>query len=100
MASPFNITLMSNVSANATSNAFAVGSGRWQFSVSGNLGGGSVTLEILGPDGSTYFSAGNSAVLSSNSSVIVEMGPGTVRTNFTGATSPNTVHSSLTRVGD
>lgn len=80
---PEKITLLENASADSA--YFKVGGGRYCFIVSATFGGGSVALEILGPDGSTAIAI-PSASLTSNTAVVVDLPPGQVRANITTAT--------------
>lgn len=54
--------------SNASTTGPAVGwpGGVGVFSASGTWGGGTVTLEFLGPDGTTYLAAGTQTTLTSN----------------------------------
>lgn len=74
--------LLSN--ASATSSAAIWGGGRGIFSAVATWGGGSVTLQYLGPDGSTWIAA--ATALTANGLVAFELPPGQIRAAVATAT--------------
>lgn len=92
-----SVVLLSN--AAATSPARAWPGGRGYFAVVANFGGGSVTLETLLPNGSTWAPArtiaGASATLTANGGLVFELPPGQIRAAVVTATG---VHARVDRV--
>jgi hypothetical protein len=94
----------SNISA--TTNPFELKGGAYLVAVSGTFGGGSVKLQILGQDGSTYLdlkqpfdNAGTEqddviGTFSSNGAKLLPIAPGQYRLTITTATA---VYASITR---
>lgn len=74
--------LLSN--ASATGNAVQWDGGTGLFSVVATFGGGSVTLQYLGPDGSTWLTA--ATALTANGVAQVRLPPGRVRAAVATAT--------------
>jgi hypothetical protein len=72
----------SNISANTS--AFTLAGGKYGVSYSATWGGGSVTLQALGPDGSTYLTA--ATAFSANGYSTVDLAPGQYRFAVTTAT--------------
>ena len=70
--------------ASATSSAVVWGGGRGVFAVVATFGGGSVTLQYLGPDGSTWLTG--ATALTANGLVAFELPPGKIRAAVTTAT--------------
>ncbi len=60
--------------------------GRGTFSVAGSFGGAAVSLQYLGPDGSTALSVGNEVTLGSPGLANFELGAGRIRADVTGGT--------------
>ncbi len=58
---PIRLNLLTNASATGTGKHWP--GGRGQFAVVGTFSGATVTLQTLGPDGSTYVSLGADAAL-------------------------------------
>lgn len=77
--------LLSN--ASATGNAFTVQhGGKYRYTASATWGGGTVKLQILGPDGTTYIDI-PSASLTANGSLVVELPCGaTIKANVATST--------------
>lgn len=75
-------TLLSN--ASATGDSVVWGGGRGVFCATATWGGGSVTLQYLGPDGSTYVTA--ATALTANGLVSFELPPGRIRAAVVTAT--------------
>jgi hypothetical protein len=74
--------LLSN--ASATSSPATWGGGRGVFSVSGTFAGATVSLEALGPDGSTYIPISGVPALTNNGSVEFVHPPGRIRAAVSG----------------
>lgn len=75
-------TLLSNASATGTPTTWA--GGRGVFCAVGTFGGGSVTLQYLGPDGSTWLTA--ATALTANGLIAFELPPGQIRAAVATAT--------------
>jgi hypothetical protein len=76
----------------ATTAAFIVAGGVYALSVVATFGGGSVQLQLLGPDGSTWLNVG--AAITANGYVSQTLPPGSYRLSITTATA---VYADLTR---
>lgn len=74
--------LLSN--ASATSSNFQWGGGRGMFSAVATWGGGSVQLQYMGPDGTTWLNVG--AALTANGLATFELPPGLIRATVATAT--------------
>lgn len=70
--------------ASATGNPVRWNGGRGVFSAVGTFGGGSVTLQYLGPDGSTWITA--ATALTAAGLVAFELPPGQIRAAVVTAT--------------
>jgi hypothetical protein len=81
----------SNISA--TTGAFALLGGKYEFSVAATFGGGNVQLQTLSLDGSTWINAGSSVTVNGISTL--ELAPGQYRIAITTATA---VYASLTTI--
>jgi hypothetical protein len=79
--------------ASASSDPFYVYGGHYQFTAVATWGGGTVKLQQLGPDGSTYLDTGLS--LTANGIDQDILAPGTYKINVATATG---VYANLTRV--
>lgn len=88
--------LLSN--ASATGDAVNVAPGRYCYAVDGTFSGATVTLAMLGPDGSSYISVGADAALTAEGAVLVELPDCTVRAQISGGP-PSGIYASLERVG-
>lgn len=97
MALGSGATLLSN--ATATGTAVAVNAGRYAFMCDGTFSGATVTLQILGPDGSSYLSAGSDAALTAEGAVLVELPNCSVRA-LVASGPPSGMYATLTRIGD
>jgi hypothetical protein len=75
------------------SSTFALNGGSYAVDVLATWGGGSVTLERLGPDGSTYLTA--ATAFTANGSSTVSLPPGTYKFAVTTATA---VYAAVTRI--
>lgn len=74
--------LLSNASATGT--AYEWGGGRGIFCATATWGGGSVTLQYLGPDESTWLTA--ATALTANGLIAFELPPGRIRAAVATAT--------------
>lgn len=88
------IILASN-QGTGNSAAVKVTGGAYAFDVTATFGGGTVTLQRLGPDGSTYLTADSAGAVTSAVGVVLALPPGDYRINSATATA---VYASLTRV--
>lgn len=91
------LALLSNV--DATGETFDWPGGRGEFCVVGTFGGATVSLEKLGPDGSTWVLVGTDAALTSAGMVGVELAQGSIRASVTGGT-PANLYARLSHVGN
>lgn len=82
----------------ATGAPVAVAPGRYCYAVDGTFSGATVTLKLLGPDGTNYISVGADAELTTEGAVLVDLPAGTVLAEVSGGT-PSALHASLERVG-
>ena len=81
MATATEAVAFSNISA--TTAAFSLRGGRYVFTVNANFGAGSVTLQTLGGDGSTWMNVSNQTT---NASVSVDLYSGQYRAAVVTAT--------------
>lgn len=88
---------------NLASNASATGSakiwqgGRGTFSAVATFGGGTVKLQFLGPDGSTWIDAGSDTTLTAAGGGNFDLPPCNIRVNIATATA---VYADAVHVGD
>jgi hypothetical protein len=97
MTVPAYAQLLSNVAANVT--------GAWVFwqggiatfqALAAAFGGGTITLQTLGPDQATPVAVGSSTTVTANAIVEgLNLPAGVYRCTLTGATSPSGVYASL-----
>lgn len=93
------INLLSNEAATGAQVLIGVG-GVYQFTAAGTFGGATLTLQILGPDGTTWFAAGTDATLTAAGGCIVELGNDSiVRAAVTGG-SPSALFARLRGVSN
>lgn len=71
------VELLSNASATGSGKNWPGGEGA--FLVAGTFGGATVTLQVLGPDGSTWLDVGADAALTAAGAVGFTLPPGTIR---------------------
>lgn len=93
MAWPGEAVKFSNISA--TTAPFVLKGGQYQYTVVATWGGGSVTLEQLGPDGSTYLTA--ATALTANGGGTVDLPPGQYKFVIATATA---VYAAIVRIAD
>lgn len=72
--------------ASATSSAAEWPGGRGVFQAVATFGGGSVTLQYLGPDGATWLAAGSDTTLAANGGGVFNLPPGRIRAAVATAT--------------
>jgi hypothetical protein len=87
-------TLLSN--ASATGNWFPWPGGRGDFRAEATFGGGSVTLQCKGPNG-TAIAVGSTTTLTANGRGTFELGPGEIRAAVATATA---VYAQVLRIAD
>lgn len=90
-------SLLSN--ASATGVAVDVPAGRYVFALQGTLGGATVTLQMLGPDGETYMSVGTDGEFTGAGAVEVALPAGPVRASVAGGP-PAGLYASLRYLGE
>lgn len=76
------LELLSNASATGVGKVWP--GGRGQFQVAGSLGGASVSLQLLGPNGATWLDLGEPATLAAAGVVNFELPPATIRAAVAG----------------
>lgn len=91
MATATESVKFENISA--TTAGFQLRGGKYGIAALGTWGGGSATLEALGPDGSTYLTA--ATAISANGVATVDLPPGQYRFAIATATA---VYLSITRI--
>jgi hypothetical protein len=92
--------LLTNASATGASATWPGGEGL--FALAGTVSGATVTLQVLGPDGTTYLSAvkkdgTTAAALTAVGCLVVELPPGRVRALVASGT-PSGLYATLTRI--
>jgi hypothetical protein len=70
--------------AAATGNGTTWGGGRGVFTLAGTVGGATITLQYLGPDGSTWLAAGAATTLTAVGLGVFELPPGQIRAAVSG----------------
>ncbi len=94
---PQQLQLLSNIAANTTGNALFWQGGVALFSALGTFGGGTVTLQVLGPDGATWQALGASTTVTAAGNVTgVYVPAGPVRAVLTGAAGASGIYVTLT----
>lgn len=78
------IDLLSN--ASATGSAAIWPGGRGTFLVAGTFGGTTVTLQVLGPDGSTWLAVGTYTTMAAAGGGNFDLPQGQIRANVSGGT--------------
>lgn len=68
------------------------------FAVVGTFGGATVSLQMLGPDGSTPLAVGDNTTLTANGAANFEMGAGQIRALVSGG-SPTGLYATVNGVG-
>jgi hypothetical protein len=89
------VTLLSNASATGAGVTWPGGTG--VFTVAGTIGGATVALEVLGPDGATWLNAGSDGTLTAAGMCAFDLPQGQIRASVTGGT-PSGVYARATEV--
>lgn len=89
------LTLLSN--ASATGSAVHWAGGRGQFKLAGTVGGATITLQTLGPDGSSWLGLGTDAALTASGVVGFDCPPGQLRALVAGG-SPSGLYAEVASV--
>lgn len=89
------IDLLSN--ATSTGSAALWAGGRGMFKLAGTVGGATVTLQILGPDGTTWQSLGTDAALTATGVVDFDAPPGQLRAAVSGG-SPSGLYAEVASI--
>ncbi len=76
------LELLSNASATGSGKIW--NGGRGAFMAAGTFGGATVTLQVLGPDGTTWLDVGAEAALTAPGAVGFDLPPGTIRAEVDG----------------
>lgn len=79
----------------ATTSAFGLIGGYYNINVTATFGGGTVKLQMLGPDGSTWQDVGSSTTFTSAGQATVQLPPGSYRVNIATSTA---VYASVARI--
>jgi len=79
----------------ASTSAFSLRGGRYAVAVVATFGGGSVKLQALGPDGSTYLSVASGSDFTAAGFAVVDLPPGKYRLTIATATA---VYASVVRI--
>jgi len=79
--------------ASATGDWVQWGGGHGFFSVAGTFDGATVSLEFLGPDGTTAIAAGTSTTVTAAAGASFALPPGRIRASVTGGTSPTGLYA-------
>lgn len=93
MATATESKSFSNISASTA--AFALLGGKYAIAALATFGGGSVKLQALGPDGSTYLSLSSASDFTAAGGAVVDLPPGQYRFTIATATA---VYTSVTRI--
>lgn len=88
-------TLLSNESATGSAAIWDGGVG--VFSCVGTFGGATVTLQFLGPDGSTYLDVGTDTTLTANGAAGFVLPPGKIRASVSGG-APSALYAQADKV--
>lgn len=89
------LELLSNASATGSSMYWPGGTGT--FSVVGTFGGATVTLQFLGPDGTTWVNAGADTTLTAAGGANFTLASGNIRVSVSGGT-PSALYAHATRI--
>lgn len=92
---PASVVLLSNESATGGSKPWP--GGRGTFSVAGTFGGATATLEMLGPDGATWFAVGTDTTKTQAGAGNFDLPPCLLRVALTGGT-PSGMYARADRV--
>lgn len=83
--------------AGATGAGVGFGGGKAALAIIAGLGGATVGLEVLGPDGATWIAVSGASSATSTSQTL-DLAAGTYRGTITGGTTPSGVYVRLTGV--
>jgi hypothetical protein len=93
---PVSLQLLSNVAADVTGNALFWPGGVGDFNVVGTLGGATVTLQVIGPDGQTWQAFGSTTTVTATGLVAgLYIPAGPVRCTVTGGSGMSGIYASL-----
>lgn len=93
MATSTEAVSFSNISASTA--PFALRGGKYGVATLATFGGGSVKLQALGPDGSTYLSLSSASDFTAAGGAVVDLPPGQYRFTIATATA---VYASVCRI--
>lgn len=93
-----SILLITNGAA-STVTGKRVQAGRYAYAVDRTFSGATITLSMLGPDGSSYISVGSDAALTAEGAVLVEL-PDAVMKAIVSGGPPSAIYATLRRIGD
>jgi len=91
------LSLLSN--AAATGSAVKWPGGRGTFAVDGSFDGGTVTLSMIGPDGSSYLSIGEDAAFTAEGVINFDLPPTWIKAVVSGG-SPNALYATAEKIGE
>lgn len=98
MSTSPEVVLLDNATVTGSSITWQGGKGTLSVSCAG-WNGATVTMQYLGPDGSTWLDAGANAILTANGyPVLFELAPGQIRGEVTVATPSSGVYAKAIRV--
>lgn len=89
--------LLTNVAANTNGAQQSWPGGTGTFEGCGSFGGGTLSLQVLGADGTTWLPVGASTSLSAPGLAAFTLRPGQIRAVLSGATGPTGVYASAWR---
>ncbi len=92
------IDLLKNVSATGAGAATGWGGGPGVFMAAGTFGGATVALQVLGPDGATWFDVGTDTTLTAPGGGTFNLPPARIRANVT-AGPPTGMYATADRLG-
>lgn len=93
-----SVDLFSSVSGAQNGAARQWPGGEGIFAVAGTLDGATVSLEFLGPNGSTWIAAGAATTLTTNSAGVFRLPAGLIRAVITGGTAPANIFARADRL--
>lgn len=93
-----SLPLLDNVTGGGISGSSHIWpGGEGIFSAAGTFGGGTVRLQFLGPNESTWIDAGSSAFISVAGGCVFSLAPGLIRATIAGSSSAMYAKASTTR---
>lgn len=90
-----SVDLLSN--ASATGAAVQWPGGRGLFTAAGTFGGATLTLQLMGPDATTWIAAGADTTLAAAGAGVFDLPPGQIRVQVAGGT-PSGLYARAARV--